>query len=375
MTAVAPGATLGILGGGQLGRMMALAARQLGYRLAVIDPDPACAARPVVETVVSAPFDDVAAVESLARQVAVLTAEIETLGAAALSAASRHVALRPSAELMVMVQDRGTQKAWLSRHGFPLPDFAPVHSAAELQEAVQRLGAGCFIKTTRGGYDGRGQARYHPGDDVAAIFAQLGARPLVVERAIDIEREISVLVARRPSGEVAVYPVAHNHHERQVLAWSVLPAGIPAAQAKQAQELARAIAEAARLEGLLAVELFVRRDGALLVNELAPRPHNSYHTSELACVTSQFEQAIRAACDLPLGSVELVRPAAIRNLLGDLWHEGEPDFVAALRDPDVKLRLYGKGTPRPGRKMGHLVAVAATAEAALAKVNAAYDAL
>jgi 5-(carboxyamino)imidazole ribonucleotide synthase len=248
-----------------------------------------------------------------------------------------------------------------------------VRSVEDLQEAVPALGGHVFLKIGRGGYDGRGQARL--GFDapvteaaIAEAWKSIGSRVAVAEQALDLDCEISVMAARNPSGDVRSFPAARNHHENQILAWSVLPADVPPEVEARAEELAAAIVKRLGLEGLLCVELFITKQGELFVNELAPRPHNSYHQSERSCVTSQFEQAVRAVCNLPLGSTELIAPAAIVNLLGDLWLKGEPNFPAALAVPGVRLHLYEKHTPRAGRKMGHLSAVGRTADEALAFV-------
>ena len=368
---ILPPATIGILGGGQLGRMTALAARSLGYGVRALDPDADCAARPVVDRVVVAKFDDADGARVLARESDVVTIEIEQIAPAALEAALEHVPVRPGADLLRVVQHRGRQKQWLSDNGFPVGPYAHVDSSAALADASRRIGPALFVKAYEGGYDGRSQLRFD-GADAAGAWASLGGRPAVAEQALDLERELSVMVARRASGEIVVYPPAVNHHERQILAWSTLPGDLDPRVARDARELARGIAERFALEGLLAVEMFLLRDGRLLVNELAPRPHNSYHASELACPTSQFEQLVRAVCDLPLGAPEPTRPAAIVNLLGDLWLAGRvPDFAAALAVPGTRLFLYGKHGARAGRKMGHLAAVGDTAADALARVQRA----
>jgi len=374
MSTIAPGATIGIFGGGQLGRMTAMAARTLGYHVHVLDPDPDCAASAVSDRVVAASFDDAAAAADLAAHCDVVTLEIEQIGIAALEAASRHAPLRPGASILGIVQDRGRQKRWLAQHGFPIGDYRDVASAADVESASRDLGP-LIVKACHGGYDGRSQVRV---DDVAEsvdAWAALGGRPSVAERLLDLDSELSVMVARRPSGEIAVFPPALNVHERQILAWSVLPAPLPASIARDADEIARTIAGAFELEGVLAVEMFVLRDGTLLVNELAPRPHNSFHETEVACSTSQFEQLVRAICDLPLGDTRALRPGAIFNLFGDLWLDGPPRFEAALAQPGVRLHLYGKRGPRPGRKMGHLSAIGDTPEDALARVRAAATAI
>jgi 5-(carboxyamino)imidazole ribonucleotide synthase len=372
MSAILPPATIGILGGGQLGRMTALAARAMGYRVQVLDPDPNCAARPVVDRVVAAPFNDPAGAAELARECDVITIEIEQIAPAALAAAARHAPVRPGANVLAMVQHRGRQRQWLVDQGLPVGPWRLVRSVQDLHEAARALGPSLFLKTCEGGYDGRSQVRLDATSDRAQSYALLGERESVAEQGLDLALELSVLVARRPGGEIAVYPPALNHHERQILAWSVLPGDLPPDVVREAQRLARAIAEALSLEGIIAVEMFLLRDGRLLVNELAPRPHNSYHAADLACPTSQFEQIVRAVCDLPLGVVEPARPAAIVNLFGDLWIEGRsPDFAAALAVPGTRLFLYGKQGAKPGRKMGHLAAPGGTPAEALARVRAA----
>jgi 5-(carboxyamino)imidazole ribonucleotide synthase len=373
MSAILPPATIGILGGGQLGRMTALAARQMGYRVQVLDPDPDCAARPVVERVVVAPFGDPDGAAELARQCDVVTIEIEQIAPAALEAAARYAPVRPGATVLAMVQHRARQKQWLVDRGFPVGPYRVVREARDLAEALRALGPVLFLKACQGGYDGRSQLRLDAGADAATSFAALGERESVAEQGLDLALELSVLVARRPSGDVVVYPPAVNHHERQVLAWSVLPGHLPPEVVREAERLARAIAEAAQLEGILAVEMFMLGDGRLLVNELAPRPHNSYHASELACPTSQFEQLVRAVCDLPLGTVTPTRPAAIVNLFGDLWLDGRtPDFAAALTVPTARLFLYGKTGAKPGRKMGHLAALGESSDEAVRRAHEAY---
>ncbi|KYF53440.1 phosphoribosylaminoimidazole carboxylase, partial [Sorangium cellulosum] len=362
MPIIAPGSTLGILGGGQLGRMTALAARTLGYKVHALDPDPDCPARSVLDRCVVASFDDASQAAELASQCDVVTLEIEKIATDGLAAAARFAPVRPSADVLAMVQDRGVQKGWLSRNGFPVGPFREVATSGELLEATRAMGGACFVKSCVGGYDGRGQLRLSAGAgdaakgggdageierEAAALFASLGGQRCVVEQALDLEAELSVLVARSPSGKLAVYPPALNHHQNQILDWSLLPGPLSAAVTGQAVQIALDLAVGLRVEGLLVVELFLLKDGRLLINELAPRPHNSYHASEVACATSQFEQAVRAVCDLPLGSVEIVRPAAIVNLLGDAWQNGAtPAFEAALEIPGVRLHLYGKRIAR-----------------------------
>ena len=373
---ILPGSTIGIFGGGQLGRMTAMAAREMGYRIQVLDPDPACPARFVVDGCIEAGWDDSREAANLARGCDVVTLEIEQISVASMEAAASFAPVRPAGAMLAVIQDRVEQKNWLRRNGFPVGEYRAVRSMDELRAAIGELGGKCFCKSATGGYDGRGQGKvgFVAGalfeDEVRGAWQALGEGPGVAEKAVDLEREISVLVARAPNGEVKAYPAAWNHHEEQILAWSVMPAPLPTAMAAEARELADAIADTFQLEGVLAVEMFVTNDGELLVNELAPRPHNSYHASVRACVTSQFEQLVRAVCDLPLGSVDVVQPAAIVNLLGDLWigpdgNARAPHFDRALAVPGVRLHLYEKHRPRKGRKMGHLSAVGTTADEAV----------
>jgi 5-(carboxyamino)imidazole ribonucleotide synthase len=373
---VLPGGTIGILGGGQLGRMMALAARTLGFQVQALDPDPACPARWVVDQCYTADFEDAEEARRLARASDVVTLEIEKIPLASLRAVAQHAPLRPSPEVLEVVQHRGRQRAWLTKHGFPQGPWKQADTEEALAAAVAELGGRCFVKVTEGGYDGRGQYQVKSPAEAPQAWRALGQLPVVVEAALDLESELSVLVARAPNGEVAVYPPAYNHHEERILDWSLLPGNVPPKVAAQAAEIARTMSVALQVEGLLVVELFLLKDGRLLVNELAPRPHNSFHATEVACLTSQFEQAVRAVCNLPLGSVEVVRPAAIVNLLGDLWlREGGPRFEHVLAMPGVRLHLYGKRDARKGRKMGHLSAVGTTPEEAVARVKAAREAL
>ena len=386
MSALLPGATIGIFGGGQLGRMMAMAARGMGYRILVLDPDPGCPARFVVDGCIEAGWDDSRGAAMLARGCDVVTLEIEQIGEHSMASAATFCPVRPGGALLAIIQDRIEQKNWLRKHGFPVGEYRAVRTLDEVRAAIESLGGRCFCKSATGGYDGRGQGKVGFGADdvteadICGAWEALGEGPGVVEKAVELEREISVMVARSPRGEVKVYPAAWNHHEDQILDWSVIPAAIPEALESQARKIAEEIADTFLLEGLLAVEMFVTKDGRLLVNELAPRPHNSYHESERACVTSQFEQAIRAVCDLPLGDVDVVQPAAIANLLGDLWLNPDGSareicFEKALAVPGVRLHLYEKLKPRKGRKMGHLSAVGASVDEAVERVLQAKAAL
>ena len=379
MSAILPGATIGILGGGQLGRMTAMAARSLGYRVQVLDPDPSCPASFVVDSCFTASFDDTQAAAHLARGSDVVTLEIEQISLASLEESARYAPVRPDASVLEVVQDRIRQKQWLDAGGFPVGEWRAATSLPQLGAAVEEFRRDCFVKSASGGYDGRSQIRVQPGAASAKpeeMWKSLGSRPCVVEKAQPLEYEISVLIARRPQGEVAVYAPALNHHQAQILDWSAIPAQLPPELHKQAGDLACQISEQLHAVGLLVIEMFVLKDGRLLVNELAPRPHNSYHASERACVTSQFEQAVRSICDLPLGDASVVKPAAISNLLGDVWLEKHPPaFDRALAIHGVRLHLYEKSVPRPGRKMGHLSAIGDTVQQAVDRVIQARNAL
>ena len=371
MKPILPGGTLGLLGGGQLGRMVAMAARALGYRVHALDPDPNCPARGVVDETIVAPFDDELAAAWLARRCDVVTLEIEKIALPVLEAAAQRTFVRPGATVLGMVQDRGRQKRWLTDHGFPVGPWRACDSAAEVAQACHDYGDQAFVKACFGGYDGRGQVHVTHAAEAADAFDALGRVPVVVEKALALDVELSVMVARRPSGEIRAFPPSLNHHEDRILAWSVLPAPLPAPLLARAEAIAREIALASRIEGVLAIEMFVI-DGDLKVNELAPRPHNSFHATERGTVTSQFEQLVRAVCDLPLGDTAVVQPTAIVNLLGDLWLGPQPpDLAAALALPGVRLHLYGKTDARPGRKMGHLSAIGATPAEAIAQARRA----
>lgn len=366
---IAPGATIGIFGGGQLGRMTALAARSMGFRVHVLDPDAQCSASPVADRVVAARFDDPDAARELARHCDVITIEIEQIATAALDAAHAYAPVRPGSELVGIVQDRARQKAWLAQHGFPIGHYRSIANLGDVGAALREFGD-VFVKSCRGGYDGRSQVRASKSAQALEVWRAIGERPAVAEQALPLAGELSVMVARRPGGEIVVFPTALNHHERQILAWSVMPAPLSAKLVARAEEIGRGIAEGIELQGLIAVELFLTTSGELLVNELAPRPHNSFHASERACVTGQFEQLTRAICDLPLGDVGVIRPAAIINLFGDLWRDGTaPELSLALAAPGVRVHLYGKSGARPARKMGHLSAIGGSAMDALAAVR------
>jgi len=373
--AVLPGSTVGVLGSGQLGRMFAIAARRMGYRVHTFSPEADTPAGQISDREYQRPYEDLDAVREFARGVEVVTFEFENVPAESVEAAEQLAPVRPSGAVLYTTQNRLREKTFLARSGFPVAPFRHVRGAAELPGALEEIGRPAVLKTAGFGYDGKGQSKIASDEDAARAARALGDRECVLEAFVDFEREVSVVAARGLGGEFAHYGVVENTHRRHILDLSVAPAAVPEEVGREAVRIARAVLETLDVVGVMCVEFFLTREGRLLVNELAPRPHNSGHFTFDACLTSQFEQQLRAVCCLPLGSTELLRPAAMANLLGDLWAAGEPDWRAAASLPNVKLHLYGKTEPRPGRKMGHLTALAATpAEAALAAL-AARDAL
>lgn len=376
MTAVLPGATIGILGGGQLGRMTAQAAQAMGYRVAVFDPDPQAPAAQVTRLCTTADYDDLDAVAAFARQADVVTFEFENVPAATAEACAAHALVRPAAGVLHVSQQRLREKQTLAALGLPVPAFRPVDSLAALRAALAEVGLPAVLKTVASGYDGKGQQRIDRVEDAPAAWAAIAGQPAVLEAFVSYERELSVIGARSPDGRVALYAPFGNDHADHILDVTVSPAPLPDRVCRQAHELARAALEGLGVVGLLCVELFLLPSGSLLINETAPRPHNSGHVTLDAHATSQFEQHVRAVCGLPLGpTTQLVPGAALANLLGDLWQHGEPNWPAALAAGDVHLHLYGKAEPRPRRKMGHLTATAADAATAEARVRAARAAL
>jgi len=370
-----PGCTIGVMGGGQLGRMFAIAARRMGYRIHTFSPDEDSPTGQLADREVAAAFDDEAAVRDFARGVDVLTFEFENIPAQSVEWAASECVVRPSGSVLHICQNRLREKEFLTRAGIPVVPFAAVGNAPELDAAIGQIGLPAVLKTAAFGYDGKGQQRIDAAADGGAAWTACGAQPAVLERWLDFEKEISVIIARGLDGATSIFPVCENVHTRHILDLTMAPARITRAVAEEARGLASRIANELDLVGVLAVEMFLREDGSLMVNELAPRPHNSGHFSFDACVTSQFEQQLRAVCGLPLGSTRLLRPAAMANLLGDLWSSREPDWHAAAAFPFVKLHLYGKADAKPGRKMGHLVGLGEDVEEALAMVRAARSAL
>lgn len=363
-----PDAVLGVLGGGQLGRMFALAARAMGYRVHSFSPEEGTPAGQVADREIRADYTDLDAVRAFARGVRVVTFEFENVPAATAAAAAELVPVRPAGRVLEVAQHRLREKRFLVAAGVPVAPFRAVRSAAELSLAVAELGLPAVLKTATFGYDGKGQQRLDSLDAVPAAWAAMGGRECVLEAFVAFEREVSVVAVRGLDGSFRAYPVVENVHRHHILDLSLAPARLSPATAAAAHQLARTILAELDVVGVLCVEMFVLPDGGLLVNELAPRPHNSGHLTIDACSASQFEQQVRAVCGLPLGETELCLPAAMANLLGDLWQDGEPNWAAALAVPGVKLHLYGKAEARPGRKMGHLTALAASLEEAQERV-------
>ncbi len=357
MQPVLPGATIGVLGSGQLGRMFAIAARRMGYRVHTYSPETDTPTGQVSDVEWTGEYDDLDRVAKFAQAVSVVTFEFENVPTATAETAARFTPVRPRGEVLHIAQHRVREKSFLAKAGLPVTPHRVIHSAAELDSAIAELGTPAILKTADFGYDGKGQIRINTPGEAAAAWSSLDTAEAVLEAFIDFDCEISVVAARSVDGTFKHYGAVENRHSRRILDVTIAPAQIPPRVAADAVEIARTVLDRLQVIGVLCVEFFVAPSGELLINELAPRPHNSGHFSVDACVTSQFEQQLRAVCGLPLGSTQQTRPAVMANLLGDLWAAGEPDWIAACACPEVKLHLYGKLEPRPGRKMGHLTAL------------------
>ncbi|WP_291981069.1 5-(carboxyamino)imidazole ribonucleotide synthase [Luteitalea sp.] len=369
---ILPGATIGVLGSGQLGRMFTIAARRLGYRVHTFSPDQDSPTGQVADHEVTASYDDLAAVSAFARDVAAVTFEFENVPSRTVEALGAGTVVRPSGHVLHVTQHRVREKTFLVGAGIPVAPFAVVEASGDIQRGLAQVGLPAILKTASFGYDGKGQVRIAEPDAASAGWATIGWQPAVLEGVVAFACEVSVVVARSADGAMVDYGAIENSHRHHILDVSVWPARIPEATARKAVALARAACEALDVVGVLCVEMFVDAAGDVIVNELAPRPHNSGHLTIDAHVTCQFEQQLRAVCGLPLGTTTARAPAAaMANLLGDEWGRGEPDWAAALALPEVKLHLYGKLEPRPGRKMGHLTATAGTPDEAEALVREA----
>lgn len=372
---IQPGSAIGVLGGGQLGRMFAIAARRMGYRVHTLSPDLDTPTGQVSDVEVRAAYDDLDAVAAFARDVQVVTFEFENVPAATAEQCARYAPVRPAGTVLDTTQNRAREKRFLADNGFPVTRWAPIETEADVDVACAAVGFPAVLKTAAWGYDGKGQARVSSREAVLGAWQAHGEQQMVLEAFVDFELELSVVAARSLDGSYADYGLIENQHTRHILDVSVAPARVPDSVRRRALQIARGVLESLDVVGVLCIELFLTRDGDLLVNELAPRPHNSGHLTFDACLSSQFEQQLRAICGLPLGSMELLRPAAMANLLGELWDGGTPDWAAACRHPEVKLHLYGKARPHRGRKMGHLVAFGPDADTAERTVRAARAAL
>jgi 5-(carboxyamino)imidazole ribonucleotide synthase len=370
MAAIPPGAWLGLLGGGQLGRMFCMAAQSLGYRVAVLDPGHEGPAARVADRHIAADYLDARALEELASLAAAATTEFENVPAASLDFLAHTARVTPSAASVAIAQDRISEKMFLSGNGFAVAPFAVLRSAqdADAVDAARLLPG--IVKSARFGYDGKGQVAVATPDDVRAAWRAMKTQACVLERRIALACEVSVIVARNERGDTCTWPVSENRHRDGILDVSIVPARVDDGLAARARDIAYGIAGALDYRGVLCVEMFVSRDGDLLVNEIAPRPHNSGHYTIDACVTSQFEQQARVLADLPLGDTRQHTPAVMVNLLGDLWFDGgamrEPPWHEVLNHASAKLHLYGKAEARPGRKMGHVTCLGETLAAALA---------
>jgi 5-(carboxyamino)imidazole ribonucleotide synthase len=372
---ILPGAALGVLGSGQLGRMFAIAARRLGYRVHVFSPDDDTPTGQVADVEIRADYADLDRVAEFARSVSVMTFEFENVPAATAETAAKFCPVRPGGHVLYTSQNRLREKTYLSQRGLPVTPFRPVTDDASLQTAIQDLGLPAVLKTADWGYDGKGQSIVRTAAEASAAFAKLGVPTAILEGFIDFDSELSVVGARGLDGTFVSFGPVGNAHSHHILDVSVCPALVPERVARDAVEITRNVLEALDVVGVLCVEFFLTKSGGLLINETAPRPHNSGHLTLDAHASCQFEQQVRAICGLPLGSTRQHAPAAMANLLGDVWANGEPDWSAALADPAIKLHLYGKREARAGRKMGHLNALAGTVHEAEQLVRTARDRL
>ena len=362
---VLPGSTLGMLGGGQLGRMFTIAARTMGYEVVVLDPDKESPAGKLATRHLCADYSDQAALEQIAKSCAAVTTEFENVPASTLEALAASCPVRPGAHAVTITQDRIHEKTFLRDNGFPTAPFAVVQSFEDLESGIIEISAPAILKVSRFGYDGKGQFGIKTNSDIKAGWEALQGEACVLEQRMPLDIEVSVVLARGLDGEVVTYPVAENIHEGGILDISIVPARINETLESKVIAMAKDIADKLEYVGVMAVEFFIS-NGQLLVNEIAPRPHNSGHYTLDACVTDQFEQQVRAVSGLPLGETRLLSPVVMINMLGDIWHNGKaPDWNKLLDHPNVKLHLYGKREARPGRKMGHFNVLAADIDSAL----------
>lgn len=373
---ILPGSRLGVFGGGQLGRMFAHAAQRLGYHVVVFTPESDSPAGQVAQQTIQADYEDPKAVRRFAESVDVITLEFENIALDAVARAAEIVPVRPGLRVLEVAQHRILEKATLQQAGFPVTPFLELKTSSQIAEAESKLGYPMVFKTALWGYDGKGQRKVASSDEAFAAFELLGPSSVIAEQRIEFTAEVSLIVARSPCGEIAIFPMFVNEHANHILDVTMCPAPDELAPiAKQAEEIGRGVVELLDAVGLLTIEFFVAKDGRLMINELAPRPHNSGHLTIEACRTSQFEQQVRAICNLPLGDPSLVRPAAMANLLGDVWSQGQPAFDVSFKKTASYLHLYGKHDARQGRKMGHLTCLDTTSQSAATQARAIRDAM
>jgi 5-(carboxyamino)imidazole ribonucleotide synthase len=350
---ILPGATIGILGGGQLGRMFVMAAHSLGYHVIVLDPDPDSPAGRMADEHIHASYSDSWAIEQLANNCLAVTTEFENIPIETLQKLEQSVVVRPSSQSVKIAQNRIIEKTFLADNHFPTARFYPIYNKDDIEFAMQKIGGTCILKVATLGYDGKGQAIVNNITETEAAFDSMGQVACVLEEKIDLDTEISVVLSRTHKGEVSCYPVGENYHVNGILEHTIVPSNLDKKLDRKVINEAKRLATALDYCGVLAVEFFYTKTGELLINEVAPRPHNSGHYSIDACVTSQFEQQVRILCGLPTGSTRLLSPVVMFNILGDVWAKGDPDWLSLLSKPEVKLHLYGKSQARAGRKMGH----------------------
>ncbi len=364
MMMILPGATLGMLGGGQLGRMFVTAAQTMGYKVIVLEPDVNSPAGIVADQHICAKYTDEDALAQLAQQCDAVTTEFENIPATVLSYLEDKTVVHPSSKVLASTQNRLVEKAFIESLGIRVAPYTPIRSMADIDAIAESFQFPAIIKAASFGYDGKGQAVCHTADDVRTAFTELKQVECVLEQRINLEREISTVLARGQDGMITNFPVAENVHVNGILHSTTVPSSVPAEQAQKAIEMADKIADALGYVGTMAVEFFISKEGDILANEIAPRPHNSGHFTLDACETSQFEQQVRMLCGLPSGNCELTSPVVMMNLLGDVWGSSQPHWATLLSQPENKLHLYGKKEARPGRKMGHFNVLASTVEQA-----------
>jgi 5-(carboxyamino)imidazole ribonucleotide synthase len=360
-----PDATLGMIGGGQLGRMFTIAARSMGYRVIILDPDPHSPAGNIADQHIQADFHDHAALDMLGDSCVAITCEFENLPVESLNRLQRHCPVHPSPEVLAMAQNRLQEKTFLDEHEFPTVAFYPIQTLDDLEEAMSGLGSPGILKLAAPRYPGHGRHAVNNLEEAVEAFREMGESPCILEERLYVEKRLSVILARSIDGEIAVYPVVENRYRKGILDLSLAPADISTAAADSAIELACDLADELEYCGVLSTEFFLTADGELLINTITPRPHNSGHYTVDACITSQFEQQVRMMCGLPPGDTQLLSSVVMTNLLGDLWSRGDPDWEPVFEEPQAKLHLYGKLEARPGRKMGHINCLAEDTDSAL----------